>query len=205
MADKGIKLKRCIALSRSGAPCRAWQTLDSPLCSMHKHHGASALQEAPKKQPKPTGRPPIAEDVWERVLVGLRAGLSYAQAAKEAGTAYRTLADKRNADPTFARASALAFEEGTSRFEEKMYELADTGHYNALLSTLKARSPERWSDKLAVEQKTSVEIDPANRIESILGLIEKLKLRSDWPVEYIEAEVVEEPRAIESNTGDPYN
>lgn len=208
--SKSWQRKKCTAVNKSGAPCNAWAYREGDLCASHRSFGSYYVPpDKPKgtdgDRPKPQrdergrllpghhmGAPAIGEDVWARVLIGLRAGLSYVAATREAGTAYKTFTEKRKADPMFAEAAASAFEEGTARFEDKMYELADTGHYNALIATLKARSPERWSDKLQVEQTTTVEIDPQNRIGSIVAIMAKLQERSAlYGGDYIDVKALE--------------
>lgn len=186
MADKGKKVIRCASVTRTGAPCRGWATLDSEWCNMHRDHGGQAIltpvggaepaiPELPKKK---AGRPPTPDEVVERYLIALRAGRTYAEAAKLAGTSYSAMLARRNVDPAFAEEVRKAWDEGTSKYEQKINEVAISGHYNALLAVLKSRDSARWSEKQTLTVEQAPQVDRADHMAVIVGLLEKLERRA---------------------------
>lgn len=210
MADKGKKTIKCASVTRTGAPCRGWATLDSTMCNMHRDYGGQEIltpvggsEPAEKPKGKP-GRPPTPDEVFERYLIALRAGKTYAEAAKLAGTSYDVTLKRRNIDPNFDAAVRLAWDEGTSRYEEKINEVAISGHYNALLAVLKSRDSARWSEKQTLTVEQTPEIDRTDHIATIVGMLKKLEQRAllrgdviDIPAieqgEYVPAEVPQWP------------
>lgn len=81
----------------------------------------------PKNPPSYRKGMPKPQECWDQFLENLRQGMSIAKAAVEAGTARRTVCDKRLADEEFAKAWEDAYNEGTDRLEDEAMRRARDG------------------------------------------------------------------------------
>lgn len=120
---------------------------------------------------------PATEAERSAFLDALSAGASVTKAAAAAGVGRSTAYDWRNADPGFASAWDAAWEAGADAAEDEAWRRAVDGverpvHYRGervdtvreysdrlLELTLKARRPERWSDRVQVAS-VSVSMTP---------------------------------------------
>lgn len=128
------------------------------------------------KKPKPSVTIPrgatvdLSElvDEWEVFLNGLRRGSSVSEAAKGAGMSSSRAYKRRNDDAEFAERWAQAVDDGTDVLEDEAFRRATTGKSDYLLSMLlKARRPNVYGERVAVDVKHTISWEPMSKDEWI--------------------------------------
>lgn len=110
----------------------------------------------------------VFEDPRDQFLFGLRSGMSVAKAAAQAKLDTSDLYKLRNADQDFYDRWVAAVEDGTDLLEDEAWERATTGKSDYLLAMLlKARRPNVYGERVAVDVKHTIGWEPMKRDEWI--------------------------------------
>ena len=94
---------------------------------------------------------PLTERQRAKFLLALAQGWSVTKAAKAGGIPRQTAYNWREADEAFARAWDDAIEAGTDMLEDVAIKRAKAKSDTLLIFSLKARRPEKFKDRSAVE------------------------------------------------------
>lgn len=117
-------------------------------------------------------------------LEHLAGGLRRGEAAKLAGVSRSTVNTYRKIDPAFVTMEEEAEGEATERIEDALYQLAESGHLEAMKFVLMNRQPDRWKDPKTLKVTVAGQIDHAHtaevgpRLERIAALQAKLVERA---------------------------
>lgn len=124
------------------------------------------------RSPKPSVMIPVERRVFEdprdQFLFGLRSGMSVAKAAAQAKLDTSDLYKLRNEDQDFYDRWVAAVEDGTDLLEDEAWERATTGKSDYLLAMLlKARRPNVYGERVAVDVRHTIGWEPMSREEWI--------------------------------------
>lgn len=98
-------------------------------------------------------------------------------AARDAiGASATNLHDELEADPEFAKALKEAEPKATQVLEEKAIQMALRGDDKLLIAVLKAKKPEMYTDKLKLDQTTTIRLSDEQLNEKIGRLVGKYKV-----------------------------
>lgn len=147
-------------------------------------------------------RPPgtglkLTEELRTKFLALIEAGIPPARASAQIGVDHRTVKRTAGLDPTFAEAIRAAEEIAVAPVEDKLMEMALSGHFDSIKLILQSRAASRWAPAPKRTELTvsgTVELAPAGSTneDRINELLRRLQERAELAGDIEDAEVVEQ-------------
>lgn len=153
MAGQQINPKRtCAARTTAGNLCKRWAVTNEVLCQAHLQYGyqTEAVEAPPEVVRVPSPRPGLVKfdaEAKTQAIELAATGMTMNRVAAALGFDRTTIWRHVQNDPEFSAAWSQATESNVDDVEQKLLELAKSGHFPAMQMYLRARRPDVYQER----------------------------------------------------------